>query len=54
MACNLVGILIDEAKRKIDIEEISDILKSRKSPAAGICAPDHGLILHQVHYTHSN
>jgi tRNA pseudouridine38-40 synthase len=56
MARNLVGTLVDVGKGKIEIEEICDILKSQKRPAAGISAPAHGLFLHQVHYlsTHTS
>lgn len=48
MVRNIVGTLIDIGKGKIDPEELSEILLSKKREKIGVTAPAHGLFLHRI------
>lgn len=50
MARNLVGTLVDVGLGKININELTCILKAKNRKLAGISAPAHGLFLHQIFY----
>ncbi|MBS0623444.1 MAG: tRNA pseudouridine(38-40) synthase TruA [Verrucomicrobia bacterium] len=54
MARNLVGTLVDVARKKLPLLTLADILKGKKRAAAGVCAPAHGLTLNRVFYKPPN
>lgn len=50
MVRNITGILLDLAQGKLEISEISKILRARDRREAGRAAPPHGLFLVKVNY----
>lgn len=50
MMRNLVGSLVDIGRGRLPGNVIPELLESGKRPAAGVCAPAHGLYLHAVNY----
>lgn len=50
MVRNLVGTLVAVGQRKIQLDEIPDILDSLDRRLSGTCAPAHGLTLKRVYY----
>lgn len=50
MVRNLVGTLVHVGRHKIPFQKISEILKSKSRPLAGVTAPAHGLTLREILY----
>lgn len=50
MVRNLVGLLVDIGRGKLEVEDIPKILHARDRKKAGLSAPAHGLFLHHVRY----